>query len=129
MAAIEYTQSIVMPSIVIFEREDAERKKLNERLMERKEAARRGELEQDLKSLIKTKKPFTWEKLSYTVPVSGGQKRLLNEVYGYVKPGTLTALMGASGAGKWCAVSTSVIYQLTQRHSRQNYIARCPRHA
>jgi ABC-type multidrug transport system ATPase subunit len=26
--------------------------------------------------------------------------QLLNNVYGYVKPGTLTALMGASGAGK-----------------------------
>lgn len=26
--------------------------------------------------------------------------KLLDDVYGYVKPGTLTALMGASGAGK-----------------------------
>lgn len=34
------------------------------------------------------------------MPVPGGQKQLLNDVYGYVKPGTLTALMGASGAGK-----------------------------
>ncbi|KAF9512472.1 hypothetical protein BS47DRAFT_1363141 [Hydnum rufescens UP504] len=100
MIAIEYTQSAVPPAIVIFEREDAEKKKLNERLMERKEAARRGELEQDLKGLIKTKKPFTWERLGYTVPVAGGQKKLLSEVYGYVLPGTLTALMGASGAGK-----------------------------
>ena len=25
---------------------------------------------------------------------------MLNDVFGYVKPGTLTALMGASGAGK-----------------------------
>jgi ATP-binding cassette, subfamily G (WHITE), member 2, PDR len=84
MIAIEYTQSAVPPAIVIFEREDAEKKKLNERLMERKEAARRGELEQDLKGLIKTKTPFTWERLGYTVPVAGGQKKLLSEVYGYV---------------------------------------------
>lgn len=34
------------------------------------------------------------------MPVPNGQLQLLNEVYGYVKPGTLTALMGASGAGK-----------------------------
>lgn len=34
------------------------------------------------------------------VPVPGGTRRLLHDVYGYVKPGTLTALMGASGAGK-----------------------------
>lgn len=112
MGAIEYTQSIVMPSIVIFEREDAERKKLNERLMERKEAAKRGELEQDLKGLIKTKRPFTWEALSYTVPVSGGQRKLLNDVYGYVKPGTLTALMGASGAGTFFLVLCLLLYGL-----------------
>jgi len=37
---------------------------------------------------------------NYTVPIPGGQKQLLNNVFGYVKPGTLTALMGASGAGK-----------------------------
>lgn len=32
--------------------------------------------------------------------MSGGTRRLLHDVLGYVKPGTLTALMGASGAGK-----------------------------
>lgn len=82
--AIELQQGVTWPSIVIFERENAERKQLNERLMERKEAARRGELETDIKDMVKSKKPFTWEKLSYTVPVSGGHKRLLNDVYGYV---------------------------------------------
>ena len=43
---------------------------------------------------------FTWEGVSYHVPVSDGTRQLLSDVYGYVKPGTLTALMGASGAGK-----------------------------
>lgn len=38
--------------------------------------------------------------MNYHVPVPGGSLQLLNNVYGYVKPGTLTALMGASGAGK-----------------------------
>jgi ATP-binding cassette, subfamily G (WHITE), member 2, PDR len=38
--------------------------------------------------------------VNYHVPVPGGPLQLLNNVYGYVKPGTLTALMGASGAGK-----------------------------
>lgn len=37
---------------------------------------------------------------NYTVPVPGGHRQLLNDIYGYVKPGSLTALMGASGAGK-----------------------------
>jgi ATP-binding cassette subfamily G (WHITE) protein 2 (SNQ2) len=43
---------------------------------------------------------FTWEKVDYTVPVPGGIRRLLHDVYGYVKPGTMTVLMGSSGAGK-----------------------------
>ena len=43
---------------------------------------------------------FTWEKVDYTVPVSSGTRQLLRDVYGYVKPGTMTALMGSSGAGK-----------------------------
>ncbi|KAF9041171.1 ABC-2 type transporter-domain-containing protein [Rhodocollybia butyracea] len=38
-------------------------------------------------------KTFTWEKLNYVVPVPGGTRRLLHDVNGYVKPGTLTALM------------------------------------
>ena len=65
-------------------RENKERKKLNEQLMECKEAAQKGELEHDLKGLIKAKKPFTGERLSYMVPVASGHKTLLNEVHGYV---------------------------------------------
>lgn len=49
---------------------------------------------------ISSGKVFTWENLNYHVPVSGGQRRLLHDVFGYVKPGSLTALMGASGAGE-----------------------------
>lgn len=87
-------------SIVVFKKEDKELKKLNARLAERREAFRAGKLEQDLKGLEMAPLPFTWEGLKYTVPVPGGTRVLLNDVYGYVKPGTLTALMGASGAGK-----------------------------
>lgn len=43
---------------------------------------------------------FTWRNVSYDIPVKGGQRRLLDNVSGWVKPGTLTALMGVSGAGK-----------------------------
>ena len=50
------------------------------------------------------RKTFTWEAVNYVVPVPGGTLRLLHDVYGYVKPGTLTALMGASGAGKTTAL-------------------------
>lgn len=43
---------------------------------------------------------FTWQKVKYSVNVSGGHRLLLDEVSGYVAPGKLTALMGESGAGK-----------------------------
>lgn len=43
---------------------------------------------------------FTWKNLSYDVPVGGSQRRLLDEVSGYCKPGEMTALVGCSGAGK-----------------------------
>lgn len=43
---------------------------------------------------------FHWSDVCYDIKVKGGQKRLLDHVDGWVKPGTLTALMGISGAGK-----------------------------
>ncbi|KAG2073832.1 hypothetical protein BDR04DRAFT_1178890 [Suillus decipiens] len=43
---------------------------------------------------------FTWQHLQYVVSVSDGERRLLDDVSGYVVPGKLTALMGESGAGK-----------------------------
>lgn len=43
---------------------------------------------------------FTWKNLSYDVSVAGSERRLLDEVSGYCKPGEMTALVGASGAGK-----------------------------
>ncbi|CAI7084678.1 ASB_collapsed_G0013100.mRNA.1.CDS.1 [Saccharomyces cerevisiae] len=50
--------------------------------------------------LSKSEAIFHWRDLCYDVPIKGGQRRILNNVDGWVKPGTLTALMGASGAGK-----------------------------
>ncbi|KAF8638204.1 hypothetical protein AX16_010550 [Volvariella volvacea WC 439] len=44
---------------------------------------------------------FSWQHVNYTVPDSSGQERkLLDDVSGFVAPGKLTALMGESGAGK-----------------------------
>ncbi|VVT48648.1 uncharacterized protein SAPINGB_P001882 [Magnusiomyces paraingens] len=43
---------------------------------------------------------FQWQDVCYDIKIKGEPRRLLDQVDGWVKPGTLTALMGASGAGK-----------------------------
>ncbi|CAG8910041.1 unnamed protein product [Penicillium egyptiacum] len=43
---------------------------------------------------------FTWREVCYDIEIKGEPRRLLDNVSGWVKPGTLTALMGVSGAGK-----------------------------
>ncbi|KAM5355176.1 hypothetical protein ACJ41O_001822 [Fusarium nematophilum] len=43
---------------------------------------------------------FHWRHVCYDVKIKGETRRILDHVDGWVKPGTLTALMGASGAGK-----------------------------
>jgi ABC-type multidrug transport system permease subunit len=43
---------------------------------------------------------FTWDHLDYFVNYQGSKLQLLNQVFGFVKPGSLVALMGCSGAGK-----------------------------
>ncbi|KAF2014159.1 ABC-transporter [Aaosphaeria arxii CBS 175.79] len=55
---------------------------------------------------------FTWRDVKYEIPVKGGKRVLLDHVSGWVKPGTLTALMGVSGAGK-----TTLLDVLAQRVS------------
>ncbi|KAG8704963.1 hypothetical protein FRC08_001922 [Ceratobasidium sp. 394] len=100
MAMEKFQHGANARAITIFAKENADTKQRNQVLLERKAAFRKGETEQDLSTLTKSTKAFTWENLDYTVPVPSGQRQLLNKVFGYVKPGTLTALMGASGAGK-----------------------------
>ena len=85
----------------VFEKPNEERKKLNQELIEKRDARRKARQTAETSELkIESKSVLTWEDLCYDVPVPGGTRRLLNKVFGYVKPGELTALMGASGAGK-----------------------------
>jgi len=64
----------------------------------------RGDNANAKKALVTAEKMtdiFSWEGLNYKVPIGGGaERKLLNDVSGYVVPGKLTALMGESGAGK-----------------------------
>jgi ABC-type multidrug transport system ATPase subunit/ABC-type multidrug transport system permease subunit len=43
---------------------------------------------------------FQWQDVCYDIKIKGNPRRILDHVDGWVKPGTLTALMGVSGAGK-----------------------------
>lgn len=43
---------------------------------------------------------FHWNDICYDIKIKGEPRRILDHVDGWVKPGTLTALMGVSGAGK-----------------------------
>lgn len=43
---------------------------------------------------------FQWHDLCYDIKIKKEPRRILDHVDGWVKPGTLTALMGVSGAGK-----------------------------
>lgn len=86
--------------INFFQKENQERKALNETLSKtRSMRKRRSDAEME-KLHIESKRVLTWEALNYDVLVKGKKLRLLNNIYGYVRPGELTALMGASGAGK-----------------------------
>ncbi|KAL9057263.1 MAG: hypothetical protein Q9162_002467 [Coniocarpon cinnabarinum] len=43
---------------------------------------------------------FHWKDVCYDIKIKGEPRRILDHVDGWVRPGTLTALMGESGAGK-----------------------------
>jgi ABC-type multidrug transport system ATPase subunit/ABC-type multidrug transport system permease subunit len=63
--------------------------------------------------LLHNKSIFTWKNLTYTVKTPDGDRVLLDNVQGYVKPGMLGALMGSSGAGK-----TTLLDVLAQRKTQ-----------
>jgi ABC-type multidrug transport system fused ATPase/permease subunit len=57
--------------------------------------------EYDAAAIIKKQTAiFHWEDVCYDIKIKGEPRRILDHVDGWVKPGTLTALMGVSGAGK-----------------------------
>lgn len=51
-------------------------------------------------NLAKQTSIFHWENVCYDIKIKGKPRRILDGVDGWVKPGTLTALMGVTGAGK-----------------------------
>jgi ATP-binding cassette, subfamily G (WHITE), member 2, PDR len=80
----------------------------DEKLVDNSDAvdAKQGEI----KAIPSQKDIFTWHNVSLDIKIKGEPRRLLDNVSGWVKPGTLTALMGVSGAGK-----TTLLDTLSQR--------------
>ncbi|KAJ5148289.1 hypothetical protein N7476_000116 [Penicillium atrosanguineum] len=66
--------------------------------------------EVDDENLVRNTSIFTWKNLTYTVKTPTGDRVLLDNIHGWVKPGMLGALMGSSGAGK-----TTLLDVLAQR--------------
>lgn len=64
----------------------------------------------DVSMIPKQTAIFQWEDMVYDIKIKGEPRRILDHVDGWVKPGTLTALMGVSGAGK-----TTLLDVLAQR--------------
>lgn len=93
---------------------DLDKKKANDEPIEPppSAAAAQDDQEQEVEALPAQKDIFTWRDVVYDIPYKGGERRLLDHVSGFVKPGTLTALMGVSGAGK-----TTLLDVLAQRVS------------
>lgn len=69
-----------------------------------------GDNDASVSALAPQKDIFTWKDVVYDIEIKGEPRRLLDNVSGWVKPGTLTALMGVSGAGK-----TTLLDVLAQR--------------
>lgn len=71
-----------------------------------------NEQEEAVDAVPKSRDTFTWQDVKYDITIKGEPRTLLNNISGWVKPGTLTALMGVSGAGK-----TTLLDTLAQRVS------------
>ena len=65
-----------------------------------RKGSRSGSRNRSMDSLNLPKSYIQWRDLCYDVKLpDGSTRRLLNKCYGYAQPGTMCALMGASGAG------------------------------
>ena len=98
----EYLQfSCKSGSVKVYVPPSKQRDELNQKLDSKRDARRKDKTDESGPALRLTSESIlTWENLDYTVPVDGGERRLLDNIFGYVRPGELTALMGSSGAGK-----------------------------
>lgn len=80
---------------------DAENATTNIRQTQNGKTSSSGNSSQDISTVIeKQTAVFHWSDVCYDIKIKGEGRRILDHVDGWVRPGTLTALMGVSGAGK-----------------------------
>jgi ABC-type multidrug transport system ATPase subunit len=84
-----------IPAFVRNRKDDPERVIASE-----KSAVTAAENEDQTAAIIRQTSIFHWENVCYDIKIKGTPRRILDCVDGWVKPGTLTALMGVTGAGK-----------------------------
>lgn len=80
--------------------QNLDKKIANDEVIEAPSARKEASDGDEVNAIPKQTDIFTWRDVSYDIHIKGGERRLLDHVSGWVKPGTLTALMGVSGAGK-----------------------------
>ncbi|KAH8653120.1 putative Brefeldin A resistance protein [Tricladium varicosporioides] len=90
--------------------QSAEKPAVNEKPINSSASSSDGQTLATDKQLVRNTSVFTWKNLTYTVKTPSGDRVLLDNVQGWVKPGQLGALMGSSGAGK-----TTLLDVLAQR--------------
>ncbi|PGH13712.1 hypothetical protein AJ80_06217 [Polytolypa hystricis UAMH7299] len=89
---------------------DEEAQEGGEKIAAARDAADTSEKDENDENLSHNTSVFTWKNLTYTVKTPTGDRVLLENIHGWVKPGMLGALMGSSGAGK-----TTLLDVLAQR--------------
>lgn len=76
------------------------RKEDPEEIIASEKAAIASEPQDSTGAIMRQTSVFHWENVCYDIKIKGSPRRILDSVDGWVKPGTLTALMGVTGAGK-----------------------------
>ncbi|RMJ10740.1 hypothetical protein CDV36_009623 [Fusarium kuroshium] len=89
--------------VLVFTRAALKKMKPGSRDIEGGGSSQPGQARGSSKTTAKVEKQASilhWRNVCYDIKIKGEPRRILDHVDGWVKPGTLTALMGVSGAGK-----------------------------